>query len=69
MATNSSGKDLAKATRMKPTGVYPRPVVSATFTEWLIVTLLAWFRATKAAIRISRLPINPISSNIGFFSL
>jgi hypothetical protein len=31
--------------------------------------LLAWLRATRAAIRIIRLPINPSSSNIVYSSI
>ncbi len=64
MATNSSGKDVVKATRINPMVVFPKPVAPATFTEYLIVTVLAWLRAAKAAIRSNRLPIHPISSNI-----
>lgn len=40
MATNSSGNEVEKATRINPTVVFPKSVTPATFTEWLIVTLI-----------------------------
>ena len=40
IATNSSGNDVEKATRTKPTVAFPKPVAPAIFTECLIVKLL-----------------------------
>jgi hypothetical protein len=69
IATNSSGKEVEKATRINPTVAFPKPVAPAIFTECLIVKLLAWFRANKATIRINKLPINPSSPNIFYSSV
>jgi hypothetical protein len=62
-ATNSSGKDVEKATRMNPTVVFPNPVALATFIEWVIVRLLALSKTTNATIRIMTLPSRPNPSS------
>ncbi len=61
--TQSSGKDVAKATRMKPTVVFPKPVISATLTELVIVQLLALSKKIKDPKRMAALPNSPSSSN------
>lgn len=61
--TESSGKDVEKATKMNPTVVFPKPVMSATLTEFVIVKSLALSRATNDAKRIRTLPNSPHSSN------
>jgi hypothetical protein len=64
MDTLSSGKEVEKPTKIKPMVVFPKPVISETLIELFIVTSLALPRTISEAIRISRLPINPVSSNI-----
>ena len=59
MATESSGKDVEKATRMNPTVVFPKPVMSATLTEFVIVQSLALSKTSNAARRISALINRP----------
>jgi hypothetical protein len=63
METLSSGKEVEKPTKMKPTVVFPKPVRSDTLTELFMVKLLALSRTISEARRISTLPVNPISSN------
>ena len=48
MATNNSGRDVEKATRINPTVVLPRPVISAILTEFVMVELLALFKISRA---------------------
>jgi hypothetical protein len=55
MDTESSGKDVAKATKIKPTVVFPKPVMSATLTELVIVQSLALLSISKEARRIKAL--------------
>ena len=59
MATKSSGRDVEKATRMKPIVVFPNPVTLAKLTELLIVRLLDLIRTINAIIRIIIFPIIP----------
>jgi hypothetical protein len=61
--TLSSGKEVEKPTKIKPTVVFPKPVRSDTLTELFMVKSLALSRMISEARRISTLPINPISSN------
>jgi hypothetical protein len=69
MDTQSSGRDVEKATKINPTVVFPKPVISATLTEFVIVQSLALFRASNEAKRISALPNGPHSSNKASFLL
>jgi hypothetical protein len=62
--THSSGKDVEKATNMNPIVVFPKPVISATFTELVIVQSLALYKASSEATRINALPNGPHPSNI-----
>jgi hypothetical protein len=61
--TLSSGKDVEKPTKMKPTVVFPKPVISDTLTELFMVKSLALSRMISEARRISALPIKPTASN------
>jgi hypothetical protein len=63
MDTQSSGKDVENATRMNPIVVFPKPVMSATFTELVIVQSLDLYKASSEATRINALPNDPHSSN------
>jgi hypothetical protein len=54
MTTLSSGRDVAKPTRMKPTVVFPKPVMLESFTELFMVTSLAITTAIIEARRIRR---------------
>jgi len=63
MDTQSSGRDVEKATRMNPTVVFPKPVISATLTEFLIVQSLDLSKKSKESRRIATLPNSPSSSN------
>jgi hypothetical protein len=64
MDTLSSGKEVAKPTKIKPMVVFPKPVMSETLIELFMVTSLALPRTMSEAMRTSKLPINPVSSNI-----
>jgi hypothetical protein len=64
MATNNSGRDVEKATRINPTVVLPSPVMSAILTELVIVELLALPKMSKATTKAIALPISPSCSNI-----
>jgi hypothetical protein len=48
---------------MNPTVVFPKPVMSATFTELVIVQSLALYKTSSEATRINALPSGPHSSN------
>jgi len=61
--TQSSGKDVEKATNMNPTVVFLKPVISATLTELVIVQSLALYKASSEATRINTLPNGPHPSN------
>ena len=63
MTTLSSGRDVAKPTKMKPTVVFPKPVMLETFTELFIVISLAMITVMIEARRMRELPINPSPSN------
>jgi hypothetical protein len=63
MDTRSSGKEVEKATSINPMVVLPKPVMSATFTELLIVTSLALARTASEPARTSTLPHIPSSSS------
>lgn len=62
--TLSSGNDVAKPTRMKPMVVFPKPVMSETLTEFLIVTSLPMTKRTIETSKMSALPTTPSCSNI-----
>jgi hypothetical protein len=59
MATKNSGRDVENATRINPTVVLPRPVVSAILTEFVIVELLALFKMSREITKTIALPISP----------
>ena len=63
MATKSSGSDVEKATKMKPTVVFPSPVTLATFMECVMVKSLALLKAANAAISITTLGSRPNPSS------
>jgi hypothetical protein len=63
MDTLSSGKEVENPTKIKPTVVFPKPVISETLIELFMVKSLALPRTISEAIRISKLPINPVSAN------
>jgi len=67
--TLSSGRDVAKPTKMKPTVVFPKPVMLETFTELFIVTSLAITTTIIETRRIRELPINPSPSNAIRFTI
>jgi hypothetical protein len=56
--TLNSGIVVEKATKVKPTVVFLTPVISETFTALVIAVWLALSKASKKAIRISKLTIN-----------
>ena len=63
MDTRSSGREVENATRMNPMVVFPKPVISATLTELLIVTSLAFARIANETARTIVLPHIPSSSS------
>jgi hypothetical protein len=68
MATESSGKDVEKATSMNPIFVFPKPVMLAMLIELLIAKLLDLIKTANDASRIAIFPIDPSCSNTSCFS-
>ncbi len=56
-ATVSSGRDVEKAIKLKPTAVFPKRVMFETFTALLIAMVLAKFNMTKETAIMSILTI------------
>ena len=63
METLSSGSEVEKPTRTKPTVVFPKPVMSEILTEFLIVNSLPITSRTIETSKMSELPTNPSCSN------
>jgi hypothetical protein len=61
--TRSSGSEVEKATSMKPMVALPNPVMSATLTELLIATSLAFANTANAPNSTSTLPHIPSASS------
>ena len=64
METLSSGREVEKPTRIKPTVVFPKPVISETFTEFLIVISLPTTKSRIETSKMSALATAPNCSNI-----
>jgi hypothetical protein len=62
--TLNSGKEVEKPTKTNPIVVFPKPVISETLTEFLIVISLPIIKKSIEISKMSVLPNIPNSSNI-----
>jgi hypothetical protein len=62
-ATLSSGSEVEKPTRMKPMVEFPKPVISETLREFLIVTSLPITSRARETSKMRALPPIPNCSN------